>query len=139
MDARGLPPAVAKLVSPGLPVCLKSKPDASRHALPSEAIVVGMLILAAEFEGVLAPDHREVVREHLDQVFAAVVGIAAPLAIAVGEGELQQVLVAVRHVQEADLLLPVNAADDGRLRWVVILFPIVAAAVEVVEHGGEMA
>ena len=61
---------------------------------------------------------------------------AAPLAVAVGEGEFHQVLVAIGHVADADLVLPVDAAHDSGLWRIVVLFPVIAAAVEVVKHGG---
>src|SRR6185436_3416655 len=77
----------------------------------------------------------KVVGEHLDQVLTAVVGRPGPRAIAVREGEPGNALVAVRNVVDADLILPVDAADHGGLRRIVVLLPVVAAAIEVVKHG----
>ena len=76
------------------------------------------------------------VGELLDEVLGAVVGAAAPLAVVIGEVHVDQILGAVGDVDGAILALPVDAAHHGGLGRIVILFPVVAAAVEVVEDGG---
>ena len=58
--------------------------------------------------------------------------LAAPTAVAVGEGQVDQILVAIGNVAQAELVLPVA---DILLRRIVILAPVIAARVEMIELG----
>src|SRR3984957_14599579 len=115
---------------------LIAKADASGFALAAESVVVIQLIHAAELQRVLAVDPGEIVVIGIDGVLRTVVGLAAPGAVVVagtaGE-QIHQILIAVRHIGQAELVLPVA---DIFLRRFVILTPVVAAGVEVVDLGG---
>ena len=83
----------------------------------------------------LALDPGEIVVVGVDGVLRSVVGLAAPGAVVVAGAareQVHQVLIAVRHVGQAELALPVA---DVFLRRLVILPPVVAAGVEVVDLG----
>src|SRR5207302_9560907 len=113
---------------------VRAEADATHHALPAVPVVKRAEIQPAELVGVLSTDDREVVGEHLDQVFASVIGLSAPRAVTVADSELNEVVVAIRHVADAELVLPVNAAAGGGLWRIVVLLPVISAAIEVVEY-----
>src|SRR5262249_55326822 len=105
-----------------------------RDALAAKAVVVIALVHAAHLESVLVLNPRQIVVERVDGVFRTVVGLAAPGSVTLAEAQPQQVLVTVRNARQANLILPVIASQRRRLRWIVILAPVVAARVEVVEQ-----
>ena len=106
---------------------------AAGDALAAKAVVILIHRLSAELDRVFASDDRHIVGKLLDEVLRPVVGASAPLAVAVGEVHIDQVLSAVGDIDGAEFGFPIDAAQHGGLRRIVILFPVVAAAVEVVE------
>jgi hypothetical protein len=108
----------------------------SRDALPAEAVVMVSLIHSAKLIGVLAPDPGHIIVERIDGIFRAIIGRPAPSRVPFAEGEPKQVFIAIRHAGKADFVLPADSAFHGRLRWIVILTPVVSARVEVVEKSG---
>src|SRR5438874_2917457 len=68
--------------------------DTAHDALAAEAIVEGTEKLPTELVSVFAPGDGDIIREHLDQVLAAVVGLAAPRAVSVAKGELHEIVIA---------------------------------------------
>ena len=107
--------------------------DLALDILLAEAVVVNHLIGHAHFESVLASDHGEVVIEAEGVVFGAVVGGAAPIREIAAEADVQEIVVAVGDVAEADAVFPVLGTNgEGAIDF----FPIVAAGVEAIEGGG---
>jgi hypothetical protein len=80
-------------------------------------------------------DPCQVVIERIYGVLRTVVGRAAP-AGELGKAQVGQVLIAVRDVRQAEFLLPVDSALDGGIRRIVVLAPVVAASIEMIEQRG---
>src|SRR5690348_14839214 len=112
---------------------LEIERQASSDALPSETVVKLSLILPANLQRMLAADDRKIVCEHFDKVLAAVVGAPTPLAVAIGEVEVHQILIAIGDIGNTDLVLPPDAALHRGLRRIVVFLPIVPAAVEMIK------
>src|SRR5260370_25404268 len=89
------------------------------------------MVWAANFGGGAPLDPGEMVIVGVNGVLRAVIGAAAPGAVP-GEVEVDQVLVAIRHTAETDFVFPVPDVFLGRF---VVLPPVVAARIEVVELG----
>src|SRR5581483_9880833 len=83
---------------------------------------------------VRAMNPGEIVVVGVDGVFRTVVRLAAPRAVIAvsARKQIHKVLVAVRHIAEAEFAFPVA---DVFLRRVMILSPIVAAGIEVIQLG----
>ena len=128
-------PAQLGVIAVGYAGIKIAKAGAARDALASEAVVVADLKRPPHLDGVRFTDHREVVVVGKDGIFAAVVSAATP-AGEVTKIQVEQVLIAIGNVAEADLVFPVYAALEGSLRRIVIFAPIVTTSIEVVQHGG---
>src|SRR6185312_17425005 len=101
----------------------------ARDVLAPEAVVVGLLIHRAGLECMLALNERKIVVVVIDKVLRTVIGRSAPARVT-GKPEVQQVLIAIRRIRQAQLVLPVS---KQLLIRVVDLVPAVRAAEEVIE------
>ena len=85
---------------------------------------------AAKLERMSTADPTEVVVVAIDRVLRSVVGITSPSPVPIAKSQVHQVLIAIGHVRQAELVLPVA---DILLWRVVILPPVIAACIEMVE------
>src|SRR5947199_9977678 len=85
---------------------------------------------AAKLERMSTADPTEVVVVAIDRVLRSVVGITSPSPVPIAKSQVHQVLIATGHVRQAELVSPVA---DILLWRVVILPPVIAACIEMVE------
>ena len=120
----------------GTPVSVIAEADAASLTLPAEAVVVIELKHAAELESVRAVDPGEIVVVRIDGIFGSVVGLAAPTACSCCDppvNEFTRLSLQSGTLPRQNLSLPIA---DVLLRRLVILTPVVAAGIKVIELGG---
>src|SRR2546423_15648707 len=62
---------------------------------------------AAKLERMSTADPTEVVVVAIDRVLRSVVGITSPSPVPIAKSQVHQVLIAIGHVRQAELVLPV--------------------------------
>src|SRR5207237_10086330 len=82
---------------------------------------------AAKLERMSTADPTEVVVVAIDRVLRSVVGITSPSPVPIARSQVHQVLIAIGHVRQAELVLPVG---DILLWRVLRVPPVLVACIE---------